>query len=96
MDELIRDHPCYRALGITDEARQAAYQKLLENQVDDASLKAIREAANSGTALGSERFKDEIEAALARSVRPGMPGRPSKKREDEDMPKQSGLGLKGK
>jgi len=60
--------------------------------VDEASLKAIREAVNSGTALGSERFKDEIEATLARSV----PGRPRKKMIDEGMSKQCGLGLRGK
>ncbi|HZA28560.1 MAG TPA: hypothetical protein VE735_03005 [Gammaproteobacteria bacterium] len=29
-----------------------------------------------GLALGSERFKDEIEAALHRKVRPGKAGRP--------------------
>ncbi len=95
-DELIRDHPCYLALGATDETRQAAYQALFRYQVDDASLKAIRKAANSGTALGSEQFKDEIEATLARSVRPGTPGRPRKKEGDEGMSKQCSLGLRGK
>jgi len=39
-----------------------------------------KDAANSGTALGSERFKDEIEAALGRSIRPGKPGHPRKMR----------------
>lgn len=86
-DELIRDHPSYLALGATGEARQTAYQALFCHQVDDASLKAIRVAANSGTALGSERFKDEIEATLARTVRLGTPGRPRKKRTDEGMSK---------
>jgi hypothetical protein len=38
---------------------------------------------SSGTALGSERFKDEIEATLARSIRLGTPGRPRKKGDDE-------------
>jgi len=95
-DELIRDHPCYLALGATDETQQAAYQALFHHQVDDASLKAIREAVNRGTALGSERFKDEIEATLARSVRLGTPGRPRKMEIDEGMSKQCGLGLKGK
>jgi len=42
-------------------------------------LKTIRESVNSGTALGSKRLKDEIEATLARSVRLGTPGRPRKK-----------------
>jgi hypothetical protein len=40
----------------------------------DEPIKAIREAVNSGTALGSARFKDEIEQTLARSVRIGTPG----------------------
>ena len=94
-DELIRDHPCYLALGATDKARQAAYQALFCHQEDEASLKAIREAVNSGTALGSERFKDEIEATLARSVRLGTPGRPRKKMMNEGLPKRCGLGLEG-
>jgi putative transposase len=95
-DELIRDHPCYLALGATDEARQVAYQALFLHQVDDASLREIRDAANSGTALGSERFKDEIEATLARSVRPGTPGRPRKRGIDEGVSRQCGLGSRGK
>lgn len=95
-DELIRDHSCYLALGATDETRQAAYQELFHHQVDEVSLKAIRQAVNSGTALGSERFKDEIEAALARSVRLGAPGRPRKKPIDNGTSKQCDLGLKGK
>ena len=33
-----------------------AYRALFRNQVVEASLKAIREAVNSGIALGSERF----------------------------------------
>lgn len=77
-DELIREHPCYLSLGATDEDRHLAYQDLFRYQVDETSLKAIREAVNSGAVLGSERFKDEIEAMLERSVRLGTPGRPRK------------------
>lgn len=84
-NELIRDHPCYLELGITDQDRQAAYLTLFRQQVDDTTLAAIRDAANRGTALGSEHFKDEIEAALARSVRPGTPGRPRKFRANTGM-----------
>ena len=62
---------------------QAAYQALFRHQMDEALLKAIRESVNSRTALSNERFKDEIEATLARSVRPGTPGRPRKKGIDE-------------
>jgi len=91
-DKLIQDHSCYLALGATDELRHAAYQSLFRHQMDEASLKAIRESVNSGTALGSERFKDEIEATLARSVRLGTPGRPRKKRID-DVTRQCDLSL---
>lgn len=95
-DELIHDHSCYIALGATDETRQAAYRELFHHQVDETSLKAIREAVNSGAALGSERFKDEIEATLARSVRLGTPGRPRKQSDDVGMSRQLGLGSRRK
>lgn len=48
-------------------------------QADDASLKAIRDAVNSDTVVGSERFKDEIEAAFVRSVRFGTPCSPEER-----------------
>jgi putative transposase len=81
---LIRDDTYYLVLGVTDEIRQAAYQELFRHQMDEASLKAIHESVNSGgTALGSERFKDEIEAPFARSVRLGTPERPRKKEADD-------------
>lgn len=40
--------------------------------------------ANSGLVLGGERFKDQIEAVLARSIRAGRPGRPRKRRIEAD------------
>lgn len=94
-NDLIRDHSCYLALGQTDEARQSAYQAMFRHQVDEETLKAIREAVNRGIALGSERFKDEIETALARSVRPGAVGRRRKERNGEEMLKQCDLGFRG-
>lgn len=44
-------------------------------QLDDAELTEIRASLNKGLAVGAERFKDQIEAAVARSVRPGQAGR---------------------
>ena len=79
-NELIQDHSCYLALGLNHETRRTAYQALFRHQMDEETLTGIREAVNRGTALGSERFKDEIEAALARSVRPGTVGRPRNER----------------
>jgi len=82
-DDLIRDHPCYLALSEDSEKRQEAYRELFRSQVDEETLRAIRESVNSGLVLGGDQFKDQIEAALARSVRAGKPGRPRKQGKEE-------------
>jgi len=74
-DDLIDDHPLYVVLGNTGEALSAAYRALFRYQLDDAELMEIRDLLNKGLAVGAERFKDQIEAAVARSVRPGQAGR---------------------
>jgi putative transposase len=74
---VIVDHPLYVALGKDAKERALAYQALFSHQSDDDDdLKLIRSEANRSGVLGGERFKDEIEAALARRVRPGKAGRP--------------------
>jgi len=88
-DELLRDHPLYAALGATTEARQAAYRDLFRYQTDSETLKAIRESVNSGMVLGRERFKDEIEAALGRRVRPSERGRPKTRQKEKAPAEQS-------
>ena len=92
-NDLLKAHSCYLALGENGEARQCAYRELFQSQVDDESLKAIRESANSGLALGGERFKDQVEALLARSVRAGNPGRPKKNRAVAVMHSEHNLDL---
>ncbi len=74
-DALIQYHPLYQALGTTDEMRQQAYRELFQYELDRDALTEIRGSLNKGLALGAERFKDEVEAAVARSVRAGKPGR---------------------
>jgi putative transposase len=74
---VVVDHPLYVALGKDAKERALAYQALFSHQIDDGDdLKLIRSEANRSGVLGGERFKDEIEAALARRVRPGKAGRP--------------------
>ena len=60
--------------------------EVINEQQDSEFLAAIRAAVNSGLVLGGERFKDQIEAVLSRSVRAGKPGRPKKRRSDPDAP----------
>ena len=80
---MISDHAAYLALGCTHEERQQAYRGLVRDQLDPARLQAIRESVNQCGVLGSERFKDEIEAALSRRVRPAKAGRPKTKVESK-------------
>ncbi|MFQ5802395.1 MAG: transposase [Candidatus Methylomirabilales bacterium] len=75
-DPVITDHAAYLALGSTDEERHEAYRGLFRDQFNPARLQEIRESLNQCRVLGSERFKDEIEAVLSRRVRPGKVGRP--------------------
>ena len=83
-DKVIRDHPLYLALGDDEEARRVAYRSLFRYEIDVETIRGIRKSIHCGNALGPERFKDEIEGALGRRVRPGERGRP-KKRDEEDL-----------
>jgi putative transposase len=77
-DGLIRSHPIYDALGNSLEARAAIYLQLCDEAVSTDELAAIRAHIEQERALGNTRFEEEIEAALARSVRLRSPGRPPK------------------
>ena len=75
---LCTPHESYLALGRNPTERQQAYQALFRYQVDSEFLESIRAATNKGLAIGSEHFKDEIEALCNRSVRANPVGRPPK------------------
>jgi len=84
-DTLLTEHGEYAALGATREVRAAAYRELFRSEIDPGLLAQLRRDLWECRPFGSERFKDEIEAALGRRVRPGKAGRP-KLREDPDQP----------
>lgn len=75
-DALVRDHPLYRGLGATAEARQETYRRLFDAALDPAFIGAVRAATNGGWALGDERFREQIARTLGRRVAPAPPGRP--------------------
>jgi REP-associated tyrosine transposase len=77
-DPVITDHMLYLALGSTVQARNAAYEILCQRHLDAGLLQEIRATLNQCRVLGTERFKDAIEATLARRIRLGKPGRPRK------------------
>lgn len=73
---VIRAHEQYLALGKTSEARQVAYRGLFEIKADADEMEIIRASLSSGTPLGNECFKKQVEAMAGRKVGLIKPGRP--------------------
>lgn len=78
-DWLLSEHEEFLRLGISPEERAQAYRAICVQTLDEAVLADLRTVVNKGHAFGSERFKDQIEAATNRRVRPGRTGRPPRK-----------------
>jgi putative transposase len=75
----IRPHGEYRRLGRTGEARRDAYRELFREALSSDDMRDIRECTHKGWALGSKRFREQIEAlGHRRSASKGV-GRPKKK-----------------
>jgi putative transposase len=74
---LVVPHEEYLRLGTNAPDRCEAYRALLREQLDADVVTEIRDATNGNIALGNERFRIEIEAALGRRARHGKPGRPA-------------------
>ncbi|GMR16673.1 MAG: transposase [Gammaproteobacteria bacterium] len=78
VNELIKPHEQYVALGRNEADRQLAYRELFRNKMDNALLHEIRETTQQCRVLGNERFRNEIEAALQIKATPVTRGRPRK------------------
>lgn len=76
---LLTPHSDYRALGEDKNARRQAYRELFRHQLDPGLVDEIRDATNGNYALGNERFRSQVEAALQLRATRGRPGRPRKK-----------------
>jgi putative transposase len=68
-------HGEYLALGSDEEKRQAAYRGLFATELDQQLLREIRVSTHGGYAIGSSRFRGEIETALKLRATPRGPGR---------------------
>ena len=76
ISRLCTPHEQYLSLGSDAQARQAAYRTLFIGHLDEEDMSRIRQATNSGMALGNDRFKDEVELLAKRRARPKKSGRP--------------------
>jgi putative transposase len=82
-DVLIQAHAIYNGLGNDSPSRQAAYRELFRGDLEMRLVNQIRDSANGGFVLGSERFAKQVSAALQRRVVRGQPGRPRVKDNNE-------------
>lgn len=73
--KLVVPHELYRRLGRSHAARCKAYRALFRTDLDPEIVRDLRLATNGNYALGSDRFKAQVEAALGRRVSRGKPGR---------------------
>ena len=77
-DPLVTPHPLYQALGTRPATRRRAYRALFAQALPAEDLEALGHALQSGTPLGDDAFRADIEARLHRSVGHARPGRPRK------------------
>jgi len=77
-DRLVTMHSEYLKLGADDGQRQHAYRELFKHKIDDEQLHQIRDSLQQCRVLGNDRFRNEIETALAIKATPMRRGRPRK------------------
>ena len=77
--ELITPHQLFLDLGCTDQVRAQIYRKLFHSSFEVEQLKEIRSAVQTGTPLGNNRFRQQIEQTLQRKVGQARRGRPCTK-----------------
>ncbi len=69
-DPLVVPHDLYRSLDRETGSAHLAYRALFTEAIPDSTLEEIRAATNNGWALGSERFRRQIEAITRRRASP--------------------------
>lgn len=77
-DPLIVSHAEFDALALHEQQRRVVYRDLLNQGLDQHTVRAIRSATSGGYPLGSETFKATL-SKTTRKLDPGRPGRPAKK-----------------
>jgi putative transposase len=80
IDDLVNPHETYLSLGKTEAARLLAYRRLFRDAIDNHDIKTIRDHVNQGKVLGSEAFRNRVEAILNCRARLSAPGRPRRKK----------------
>jgi putative transposase len=73
---ILTAHGEYKALGGIPDDRQAAYRTLFEQTPDTDATEQLRSSLQTGTPLGNDKFKTQIETVLGLKVGFSRRGRP--------------------
>ncbi|WP_022939851.1 transposase [Psychromonas hadalis] len=76
LSDLCKPHPLYLLLGDNVRERQFAYQELFQQPLTEQLIDDIRCNLNSNLAIGSEPFKEVVEALTGRKLHHEKIGRP--------------------
>lgn len=74
--DLCTPHERYLSLGLTVSERLQSYRSLFEIILAEPLIKDISHATNKGMAIGSEKFKQQIECLTGRRLHSAKAGRP--------------------
>jgi putative transposase len=80
-NKMLIAHPGYLALGGDSKERAHAYRELFRSSLEPEQVHDIRATVQTGTPLGNDRFREEVEKTLNCRVgqaRRGKPSRPDK------------------
>lgn len=77
-DHLISGHESYLGLARSRKKQQETYRDLFLEHLDEQTLKDIRNCAQTGTPLGNNKFRSQIEKKLRIKVGYNTRGRPRK------------------
>lgn len=78
-DSVLSPHALYLALARREQERKQAYRALFKDHMDQQQIDEISAAWQTGTPLGNNRFKVQIETKLKTKVGQARRGRPAKK-----------------
>jgi len=75
-DSILNPHDYYLALGATKSTRCSVYRDLFQTTIDERLVSDIRASWQTGTPLGNDRFREQIETVLKCKVGYAHRGRP--------------------
>ena len=76
-ETLITPHPVYQELGKDEEQRLTRYRELFSDILDGKLVDTIRASTQTGTPLGNDKFKEEVEKTLGIKIGQTRRGRPT-------------------